>query len=82
MVGVGLPTPGVFGKASPQIRRAGAGRGGGPHHPPRTATTSRRGGTAETAPELPTPLPPHSSILQEQGREVNFCFRKLTKQND
>ena len=42
------------------------------------------GGPLRLRPSSPRlePLPPHSSILQEQGREVNFCFRKLTKQNE
>lgn len=74
MMGGGLPTPGVFGKASPQIGGR-AGRGGGP--PPATKdgdnlrdSGDRRDGTRAPHASRPAP-PPHSSIRQEQGREVS-----------
>lgn len=74
MAGGCLPTPGIFGKASPQIRRAG--RGGGPHQPPRTVATSRRGGTTETAPELPTPRtpPPAFKYSSRTGKGSQLLF--------
>lgn len=60
--GGGLPTPGVFGKASPQVRVAGT---------PQTATILL-GEAAETAPETPVhEAPPTFKYSSRARREVN-----------